>query len=117
MNIISNENIVINLKNHITSLQMSLNKSIKLYSTNRLTAFVLRTFGKAQRYIFIDPQKIENSKQWLIRHQRPDGLYESRGKLFNNRMKVKIFYKVYYKYLYKSVNLISFPLKISTLIT
>uniref|UniRef100_A0A8C1G0C7 Uncharacterized protein n=1 Tax=Cyprinus carpio TaxID=7962 RepID=A0A8C1G0C7_CYPCA len=52
-----------------------------------LTAFVLRTFGKAQRYIFIDPQKIQNSKQWLIRHQRPDGLYESRGKLFNNRMK------------------------------
>uniref|UniRef100_A0A8C1I5S7 Uncharacterized protein n=1 Tax=Cyprinus carpio TaxID=7962 RepID=A0A8C1I5S7_CYPCA len=52
-----------------------------------LTAFVLRTFGKAQRYIFIDPHKIENSKQWLIRHQRPDGLYESRGKLFNNRMK------------------------------
>uniref|UniRef100_A0A672KQ23 Alpha-macroglobulin receptor-binding domain-containing protein n=1 Tax=Sinocyclocheilus grahami TaxID=75366 RepID=A0A672KQ23_SINGR len=52
-----------------------------------LTTFVLRTFGKAQRYIFIDPQKIQNSKQWLIRHQRPDGLYESRGKLFNNRMK------------------------------
>uniref|UniRef100_A0A671K3X9 Alpha-2-macroglobulin-like n=1 Tax=Sinocyclocheilus anshuiensis TaxID=1608454 RepID=A0A671K3X9_9TELE len=52
-----------------------------------LTAFVLRTFGKAQCYIFIDPQKIQNSKQWLIRHQRPDGLYESRGKLFNNRMK------------------------------
>ncbi|KAI2656210.1 Pregnancy zone protein [Labeo rohita] len=52
-----------------------------------LTAFVLRTFGKAQRYIFIDPQKIQNSKQWLIRHQRADGSYESRGKLFNNRMK------------------------------
>ncbi|XP_058601063.1 alpha-2-macroglobulin [Onychostoma macrolepis] len=52
-----------------------------------LTAFVLRTFGKAQRYIFIDPQKIQNSKQWLIHHQRPDGLYETRGKLFNNRMK------------------------------
>uniref|UniRef100_A0A672KQ28 Uncharacterized protein n=1 Tax=Sinocyclocheilus grahami TaxID=75366 RepID=A0A672KQ28_SINGR len=52
-----------------------------------LTAFVLRTFGKAQRYIFIDPQKIQNSKQWLIRHQKPYGLYESRGKLFNNRMK------------------------------
>ncbi|XP_026138188.1 alpha-2-macroglobulin-like isoform X2 [Carassius auratus] len=52
-----------------------------------LTAFVLRTFGKAQRYIFIDPQKIQNIKQWLIRHQRPAGLYETRGKLFNNRMK------------------------------
>ncbi|XP_052431623.1 alpha-2-macroglobulin-like isoform X1 [Carassius gibelio] len=52
-----------------------------------LTAFVLRTFGKAQGYIFIDPQKIQNIKQWLIRHQRPAGLYERKGKLFNNRMK------------------------------
>ncbi|XP_048017408.1 pregnancy zone protein [Megalobrama amblycephala] len=52
-----------------------------------LTAFVLRTFGKAQKYIFIDPQKIQKSKQWLVQHQRPDGCYESKGKLLNNRMK------------------------------
>ncbi|XP_051966603.1 alpha-2-macroglobulin isoform X2 [Xyrauchen texanus] len=52
-----------------------------------LTAFVLRTFGKAQSYIFIEPDKIEKIKQWLIFHQRPDGCYESKGKLFHNRMK------------------------------
>ncbi|XP_051719428.1 alpha-2-macroglobulin [Ctenopharyngodon idella] len=52
-----------------------------------LTTFVLRTFGKAQQYIFIDPQKLQKSKQWLEQHQRPDGCYESKGKLFNNRMK------------------------------
>ncbi|XP_065137345.1 alpha-2-macroglobulin isoform X2 [Paramisgurnus dabryanus] len=52
-----------------------------------LTAFVLRTFGKAQRYIFIDPQKIQTSKQWLMRHQQTGGCFESKGKLFNNRMK------------------------------
>ncbi|XP_073718636.1 pregnancy zone protein isoform X1 [Misgurnus anguillicaudatus] len=52
-----------------------------------LTAFVLRTFGKAQRYIFIDPKKIQTSKQWLMRHQQTGGCFESKGKLFNNRMK------------------------------
>ncbi|XP_057206530.1 alpha-2-macroglobulin [Triplophysa rosa] len=52
-----------------------------------LTAFVLRTFGKAQRYIFIELEKIERSKRWLMHHQQTDGCYKSKGKLFNNRMK------------------------------
>ncbi|XP_036453873.1 alpha-2-macroglobulin-like [Colossoma macropomum] len=52
-----------------------------------LTAFVLRTFGKAQRYIFIDPQNIETTKTWLISNQRPDGCFIRQGRLFNNRMK------------------------------
>ncbi|KAL7848751.1 hypothetical protein SRHO_G00203740 [Serrasalmus rhombeus] len=52
-----------------------------------LTAFVLRTFGKAQRYIFIDPQNIDSAKQWLINMQRPDGCFIRQGRLFNNRMK------------------------------
>ncbi|XP_060799859.1 alpha-2-macroglobulin-like [Neoarius graeffei] len=52
-----------------------------------LTAFVLRTFGKAQRYIFIDPESINSAKQWLISKQRPDGCFIRQGHLFNNRMK------------------------------
>ncbi|KAL6471066.1 hypothetical protein MHYP_G00197160 [Metynnis hypsauchen] len=52
-----------------------------------LTAFVLRTFGKAQRYIFIDPQNIETTKKWLISNQRADGCFIRQGRLFNNRMK------------------------------
>ncbi|XP_036453843.1 alpha-2-macroglobulin-like isoform X2 [Colossoma macropomum] len=52
-----------------------------------LTAFVLRTFGKAQHYIFIDPQKIDSAKKWLISKQRPDGCFIRQGRLFNNRMK------------------------------
>ncbi|KAI4874838.1 hypothetical protein NFI96_025970 [Prochilodus magdalenae] len=52
-----------------------------------LTAFVLRAFGKAQRYIFIDPQNINSAKQWLINKQRADGCFITQGKLFNNRMK------------------------------
>uniref|UniRef100_A0AAR2LR97 NTR domain-containing protein n=1 Tax=Pygocentrus nattereri TaxID=42514 RepID=A0AAR2LR97_PYGNA len=52
-----------------------------------LTAFVLRTFGKAQQYTFIDPQNINSAKQWLINKQRPDGCFIRQGRLFNNRMK------------------------------
>ncbi|XP_066519217.1 alpha-2-macroglobulin-like isoform X2 [Hoplias malabaricus] len=52
-----------------------------------LTTFVLKTFGKAQHYIFIDPENIKSAKQWLINQQRPDGCYIRKGTLFNNRMK------------------------------
>uniref|UniRef100_A0A671WG83 Alpha-2-macroglobulin domain-containing protein n=1 Tax=Sparus aurata TaxID=8175 RepID=A0A671WG83_SPAAU len=52
-----------------------------------LTAFVLRSFAKAQSFIFIDPTKIEESKTWLERKQRENGCFEQSGKLFNNRMK------------------------------
>ncbi|XP_036453943.1 alpha-2-macroglobulin-like [Colossoma macropomum] len=52
-----------------------------------LTAFVLRTFGKAQRYIFIDPQNIDSAKNWLLSKQRPNGCFIRQGRLFNNRMK------------------------------
>ncbi|XP_027031012.2 alpha-2-macroglobulin-like [Tachysurus fulvidraco] len=52
-----------------------------------LTAFVLRTFSKAQRYIFIDPDIINSAKNWLIRIQGSNGCFIRQGNLFNNRMK------------------------------
>ncbi|XP_051962628.1 alpha-2-macroglobulin-like [Xyrauchen texanus] len=52
-----------------------------------LTAFVLRSFGKAQKYIFIDPHNIQSAKEWLIRRQGQDGCFMQQGRLFNNRMK------------------------------
>ncbi|KAF4086026.1 hypothetical protein AMELA_G00101400 [Ameiurus melas] len=52
-----------------------------------LTAFVLRTFGKAQRYIYIDQEIINSARQWLINNQRSDGCFIRQGSLFNNRMK------------------------------
>ncbi|KAG7322065.1 hypothetical protein KOW79_014923 [Hemibagrus wyckioides] len=52
-----------------------------------LTAFVLRTFGKAQHFIFIDPDIINSAKQWLINMQRSGGCFIQQGNLFNNRMK------------------------------
>ncbi|XP_045075715.1 LOW QUALITY PROTEIN: alpha-2-macroglobulin-like [Coregonus clupeaformis] len=52
-----------------------------------LTAFVLRSFGKAQSFIYIDPAKIEQSKTWLESRQGKHGCFIRLGKLFNNRMK------------------------------
>ncbi|XP_016394934.1 alpha-2-macroglobulin-like [Sinocyclocheilus rhinocerous] len=52
-----------------------------------LTAFVLRSFGKAQKYIFIDPQIIQSAKEWLISRRDSDGCFIQQGRLFNNRMK------------------------------
>uniref|UniRef100_A0A3Q0S4W5 Alpha-2-macroglobulin domain-containing protein n=1 Tax=Amphilophus citrinellus TaxID=61819 RepID=A0A3Q0S4W5_AMPCI len=53
-----------------------------------LTAFVMRSFAKAQSFIYIDPTKIEESKTWLKSKQQENGCFEKSGKLFNNRMKV-----------------------------
>ncbi|XP_075993239.1 alpha-2-macroglobulin-like [Genypterus blacodes] len=52
-----------------------------------LTAFVLRSFVKAQSFVYIDPSNIEETKTWLEGKQQPNGCFEQSGKLFNNRMK------------------------------
>ncbi|KAK5617049.1 hypothetical protein CRENBAI_016533 [Crenichthys baileyi] len=52
-----------------------------------LTAFVLRSFYKAQSFIYIDPTKIEQSKAWLEQKQRRSGCFALSGELFNKRMK------------------------------
>ncbi|XP_029301679.1 alpha-2-macroglobulin-like [Cottoperca gobio] len=52
-----------------------------------LTAFVLRSFTKAQSFIFIDPANIKDSLKWLQKKQRENGCFEQLGKLFHNRMK------------------------------
>ncbi|XP_070762049.1 alpha-2-macroglobulin-like [Enoplosus armatus] len=52
-----------------------------------LTAFVLRSFAKAQSFIYIDPTKIKESKSWLQHKQQRNGCFQQSGKLFNNRMK------------------------------
>lgn len=54
----------------------------------RLTAFVLRSFAKAQAFIYIEPDLIECSKTWLEDNQKKNGCFQKVGNLFNNRMKV-----------------------------
>uniref|UniRef100_A0A8C7TCF8 Alpha-macroglobulin receptor-binding domain-containing protein n=1 Tax=Oncorhynchus mykiss TaxID=8022 RepID=A0A8C7TCF8_ONCMY len=52
-----------------------------------LTAFVLRSFGKAQSFIYIDPAQMKEPTSWLESQQGKHGCFVRLGKLFNNRMK------------------------------
>ncbi|XP_077467102.1 alpha-2-macroglobulin-like protein 1 [Stigmatopora argus] len=52
-----------------------------------LTAFVMKSFGGATSYIFVDPKHILDAKQWLFSNQGPDGCIKSVGRLFHNGMK------------------------------
>ncbi|XP_046879888.1 alpha-2-macroglobulin-like protein 1 isoform X2 [Hypomesus transpacificus] len=51
-----------------------------------LTTFVMKSFGGAQPFMFIDPVHITMAKEWLASLQQPDGCISSVGKLFHNDM-------------------------------
>ncbi|KYO32253.1 alpha-2-macroglobulin-like protein 1 [Alligator mississippiensis] len=53
-----------------------------------LTAFVVKCFGQARPYIFIDQQHIEDALKWLQQHQMESGCFQSVGKLLNNALQV-----------------------------
>nr|XP_060619447.1 alpha-2-macroglobulin-like protein 1 [Anolis sagrei ordinatus] len=52
-----------------------------------LTAFVVKAFGHAKSYIYIDEKHIEEAVHWLKEHQLSNGCFQSVGKLFNNALK------------------------------
>uniref|UniRef100_K7FFP8 Alpha-macroglobulin-like TED domain-containing protein n=1 Tax=Pelodiscus sinensis TaxID=13735 RepID=K7FFP8_PELSI len=51
-----------------------------------LTAFVLKSFGQARPYIFIDEKHLKDALGWLQRHQLESGCFRSVGKLQNNAL-------------------------------
>uniref|UniRef100_A0A3P8V0X2 Alpha-2-macroglobulin-like 1 n=1 Tax=Cynoglossus semilaevis TaxID=244447 RepID=A0A3P8V0X2_CYNSE len=57
------------------------------YCDQTLTAFVMKSFGGARPYIFIDPRHIAEARSWLSMHQDPDGCIHSVGRLLHNGMK------------------------------
>ncbi|KPP60366.1 hypothetical protein Z043_121643, partial [Scleropages formosus] len=73
-------------------VQVNLNESAQYAAQpcEGLTAFVLKSFGGARPYIFVDPKHISDARAWLAQHQQIDGCFRAVGKLFNNRMKVGI---------------------------
>ncbi|KAL0163204.1 hypothetical protein M9458_042600, partial [Cirrhinus mrigala] len=52
-----------------------------------LTAFVLRSFGLARNFIYIDPNVLQSAKNWLISRQGSDGCFMQQGTLYHNDMK------------------------------
>ncbi|MEE6485822.1 hypothetical protein FKM82_014427 [Ascaphus truei] len=52
-----------------------------------LTAFVIKCFGQARPFIFIDEQNIRDGIKWLEKQQKPNGCFQTSGRLLNNNMK------------------------------
>ncbi|XP_058245377.1 alpha-2-macroglobulin-like protein 1 [Hemibagrus wyckioides] len=52
-----------------------------------LTAFVMKSFGKAKRYIFVDQVFVDQAKNWLGQRQQANGCFASVGQLFHLDMK------------------------------
>ncbi|KAM3912870.1 alpha-2-macroglobulin-like isoform 2-T3 [Leptodactylus fuscus] len=52
-----------------------------------LTASVMKSFARAQSYIYIDPQHITDALTWLTMRQKSNGCFQNLGYLFNNVMK------------------------------
>ncbi|KAM9476117.1 alpha-2-macroglobulin-like [Clarias gariepinus] len=51
-----------------------------------LTAFVMKSFGKAQKYIFVDEMVVDQAKAWLGWVQQDDGRFVSVGQLIHTNM-------------------------------
>ncbi|KAF4116471.1 alpha-2-macroglobulin-like [Onychostoma macrolepis] len=56
-------------------------------SNTWLTAFVMRSFGLARSFIFIDPNVLQSTKDWLISKQGSDGCFMQQGTLYHSDMK------------------------------
>ncbi|GAA6085344.1 alpha-2-macroglobulin-like protein 1, partial [Tachysurus ichikawai] len=54
-----------------------------------LTAFVMKSFGNAKRYIFIDQVFVDQAKSWLGQHQQANGCFASVGQLIHTDMEVR----------------------------
>ncbi len=54
----------------------------------RLTTFVMRSFGLARSFIFIDPNVLQSEKDWLTSNQGSDGCFMQQGTLYHSDMKV-----------------------------
>ncbi len=51
-----------------------------------LTAFVLKTFVQAKGLIYVDPQILSSTKDWIIQHQNSDGSFDPVGFLHHQEM-------------------------------
>ncbi|NWI27385.1 A2ML1 protein, partial [Sula dactylatra] len=52
-----------------------------------LTAFVVKTFGQARKYIYVDDKNVQDALRWLEQHQLPSGCFAIKGSLFHSSLK------------------------------
>ncbi|KAM6292751.1 alpha-2-macroglobulin-like protein 1 [Porphyrio hochstetteri] len=52
-----------------------------------LTAFVVKSFGQARKYIYVDDRNIQDALRWLEKNQLPSGCFATKGTLFHSSLK------------------------------
>ncbi|KAJ7399911.1 alpha-2-macroglobulin-like protein 1 [Pitangus sulphuratus] len=52
-----------------------------------LTAFVVKSFGQARKYIYVDDKNIQDALRWLEQNQLPSGCFASKGRFFHSSLK------------------------------
>ncbi|KAM6309767.1 alpha-2-macroglobulin-like protein 1 [Podargus strigoides] len=52
-----------------------------------LTAFVVKSFGQARKYIYVDDKAIQDALRWLEQNQLPSGCFATKGSLFHSSLK------------------------------
>jgi hypothetical protein len=65
------------------------NYSALLFSS-RLTAFVVRSYARARKYVFIDDDEIKHSIKWFGTKQKPSGCFLNYGRVFDRSLQASI---------------------------
>nr|XP_013055344.2 alpha-2-macroglobulin-like protein 1 [Anser cygnoides] len=52
-----------------------------------LTAFVVKSFGQAKKYIYVDDKNIQDALRWLEQNQLPSGCFATKGSFFHSSIK------------------------------
>ncbi|NXV09330.1 A2ML1 protein, partial [Cettia cetti] len=52
-----------------------------------LTALVLKNFGQARKYIYVDDKNIQDGLRWLEQNQLPSGCFATKGNFFHSSLK------------------------------
>lgn len=53
------------------------------YGSMWLTSFVLKSFAKASKHIYIDSKELHEAKEWILSWQDADGSFPAVGKIMN----------------------------------
>ncbi|PKU32004.1 alpha-2-macroglobulin-like protein 1 [Limosa lapponica baueri] len=56
----------------------------------KLTAFVVKSFSQARKYIYVDDKNIQDALRWLEQNQLPSGCFATKGSLFHSSLKGKL---------------------------
>ncbi|NXW08104.1 A2ML1 protein, partial [Fregetta grallaria] len=52
-----------------------------------LTAFVVKSFSQARKYIYVDDKNVQDALRWLEQNQLPSGCFATKGSLFHSSLK------------------------------